>query len=65
MVIKLLGLVFTLPAVYSLFDSLFHQISFSLVFPIDLAQFLDEDLGSMVTQALAIPLPPELPTPNA
>ncbi|KAF8490777.1 hypothetical protein F5888DRAFT_1620590 [Russula emetica] len=44
-VIKFLGLVFALPAVYGLFD--------------------DQDLGSMVTQALAIPLTPELPTPNS
>ena len=26
---------------------------------------LDQDIGSMVTQALAIPLAPELPTPNS
>lgn len=26
---------------------------------------LDQDLGSMVTQALAVPLAPELPTPNS
>jgi len=64
-VIKLLGLVFTLPAVYNLFDGSFRQILFSLVFLIDLARFVDQDLGSMVTQALAIPLAPELPTPNA
>ncbi|KAF8502333.1 hypothetical protein F5888DRAFT_1800813 [Russula emetica] len=44
-VIKFLGLVFTLPAVYGLFD--------------------DQDLGFMVTQVLAIPLTPELPTPNS
>ncbi|KAI0301170.1 hypothetical protein B0F90DRAFT_1817185 [Multifurca ochricompacta] len=44
-VIKLLGLAFTLPAVYGLFD--------------------DQDLGSMVTQVLAIPLATDLPTPNA
>ncbi|KAH9038215.1 hypothetical protein EDB85DRAFT_2141985 [Lactarius pseudohatsudake] len=43
-VIKLIGLAFTLPAVYGLFDEL--------------------ELGSMVTQALAIPLATELPTPN-
>ncbi|KAH9060473.1 hypothetical protein EDB87DRAFT_1616129 [Lactarius vividus] len=43
-VIKLIGLVFTLPAVYGLFD--------------------EQELGSMLTQALAIPLATELPTPN-
>ncbi|KAH9011657.1 hypothetical protein EDB85DRAFT_2281515 [Lactarius pseudohatsudake] len=43
-VIKLIGLAFTLPAVYGLFD--------------------EQELGSMVTQALAIPLATELPTPN-
>ena len=36
-VIKLLGLVFTLPAVYSLFDGSFRQFSLSFFFPIDLA----------------------------
>ncbi|KAI0269927.1 hypothetical protein BC834DRAFT_922720 [Gloeopeniophorella convolvens] len=44
-VIKLLGLAFTLPAVYGVFE--------------------DQELGAMVTQALAIPLATELPTPNA
>ncbi|KAI9455511.1 hypothetical protein F5148DRAFT_1378062 [Russula earlei] len=44
-VMKFLGLVFTLPAVYTQFDY--------------------QHLGSMVTQALAIPLAPELPTLNA
>ncbi|KAI9443494.1 hypothetical protein H4582DRAFT_2072522 [Lactarius indigo] len=43
-VIKLIGLAFTLPAVYGIFD--------------------EQELGSMVTQALAIPLATELPTPN-
>jgi len=59
------GMVFTLPAVYNLLDGLFCQILFSLLFPIDLARFVDQDLGSMVTQALAIPLTSELPTPNS
>ena len=64
-VIKLPSLVFTLPAVYSLFDGSCHQLSFSFFFPVDLARFVDQDLGSVVTQALSIPLAPELPTPNA
>ena len=64
-VIKLVGLIFTLPAIYSLFDGSFRQFSFSFFFLIDLARFVDQDLRSMVTQVLAIPLAPELPTPNA
>jgi len=63
-VIKLLGTVITLPAVYNLFDGSFRQILLSNFFPIDWARFVDQDLGSMSTQALAIALAPELPTPN-
>jgi hypothetical protein len=64
-VIKFLGLVFTLPAVYSLFDGSLRLIISPQCFLIDFCALIDQDLGYMVTQTLAIPLAQELPTPNA
>ena len=63
-VIKFLGLVFTLPAICGLFDGSLGQfhLHFSSVLT---SALLDQDLGSMVTQLLSIPLAPELPTPNS
>ncbi len=63
-VIKFLGLVFTLPAVYALFDGSLSQFHLHFLSVLTSA-LLGLDLGSMVTQALAIPLAPELPTPNS
>jgi hypothetical protein len=63
-VIKFLGLVFTLPAVYGLFDGSLGGLIFTFLSVLTGA-LLDQDLGSMVTQALAIPLAQELPTPNS
>src|SRR6266403_1184559 len=63
-VIKFLNLVFTLPAVYCLFDGSLSQFHLHFLSVLTGA-LLGLDLGSMVTQALAIPLAPELPTPNS
>ena len=40
-VIRLLGIVFTLPAVYNLFDGSFRETLFSPFFPVDLVRFVD------------------------
>jgi hypothetical protein len=58
---KLLAVVFTMPAIYRVFTSASIIIySFEI-----LKSFLDGQLRAILTQALAIPISEELPTPNA
>ena len=60
-VIKLLAVMFTLPAVYRVFTGSLHI--FTLLANTDLCA--EEQLQSIITQVLAIPLADDLPTPNA
>lgn len=61
-VLRLLAVVFTLPAVFRVFDGMYfpaHHNARCLIF------FPDSQLGAILTGVLAIPLAPELPTPNS
>lgn len=62
-VLKFLALIFTMPSIYQLFTGTHVRLchpTFSLI-----SSFIDKELKGMMCGVLAIPIAPELPTPNA